>query len=137
MGRCLLGCLSDATAKAYLGDLKAWAAWCASSEVHPFAARRDQVDTWVKHLGKEPQHTPGRPAAPATIARRLSCLLKFYDYGMREVALIEHSAVANVRRPRVSEDSPAIGLDAPELDRLLTAAEADGPRSARSVRTTV
>jgi len=123
----------DATAKAYLGDLKTWAAWCADRGVHPFAARRHHVDTWVKHLGRDPQVTTGRPAAPATIARRLSCLSKFYDYGMREVELIEYSPVANVRRPKVSEDSPTIGLAAAELDRLLTAAEADGARSAALV----
>jgi integrase/recombinase XerD len=52
---------------------------------------------------------------------------------MREVELIEHSPVANVRRPKVSEDSPTIGLDAAELDRLLTAAEADGTSSAALV----
>jgi len=123
----------DSTAKAYLGDLKAWATWCDDQSVHPFAARRHHVDTWVKFMGKEPQRTTGRPATPATIARRLSCLSKFYDYGMREVELIEHSPVANVRRPKVSEDSPTIGLDDKELDRLLTAAEADGPRSAALV----
>jgi site-specific recombinase XerC len=38
--------------------------------------------------------------------------------------------VANVRRPHVGQDSPTIGLDAAELDRLLTAAEHDSPRSA-------
>src|SRR5664279_3250630 len=52
---------------------------------------------------------------------------------MREVELIEHSPVANVRRPKVSKDSPTIGLDAAELDRLLTAAEADGTTSAALV----
>jgi integrase/recombinase XerD len=123
----------DVTAKAYLGDLRAWATWCADRGVHPFTARRHHVDTWVKHLGQEPQPATKRPASPATIARRLSCLSKFYDYGMRDVELIEHSPVANVRRPKVSEDSPTIGLDAAELDRLLTAAEADGPRSAALV----
>jgi len=42
---------------------------------------------------------------------------------------LEHSPVANVRRPKVSEVSSTVGLTAEELDRLLTAAEADGPRS--------
>src|SRR5665811_1143283 len=93
-----------------------------SKGVHPFAARRHHVDAWVKALARDPQPATGRPAAAATIARRLSCLSKFYDYGMREVELIEHSPVANVRRPKVTEDSPTIGLDAAELDRLLTAA---------------
>jgi len=122
----------DSTAKAYLGDLKAWAAECESKGLHPFAARRHHVDAWVKALARDPQPATGRPASAATIARRLSCLSKFYDYGMREVELIEHSPVANVRRPKVSEDSPTIGLDAAELDRLLTAAEADGTTSAAS-----
>src|SRR5664280_390800 len=89
-----------------------------------------KADAWVKALARDPQPATGRPAAAATIARRLSCLSKFYDYGMREVELIEHSPVANVRRPKVTEDSPTIGLDAAELDRLLTAAEADGTTSA-------
>jgi len=123
----------DSTAKAYLGDLRGWAAECESRGVHPFAARRHHVDAWVKALAREPSSATGRPAAAATIARRLSCLSKFYDYGMREVELIEHSPVANVRRPKVSEDSPTIGLDAAELDRLLTAAEADGASSAALV----
>jgi site-specific recombinase XerD len=71
--------------------------------------------------------------APATVARRLSCLSGFYDYGLREVELLGYSPVANVRRgrgSRVAEDSPTIGLDAAELDRLLGAAERDSPRSA-------
>jgi integrase len=41
--------------------------------------------------------------------------------------------VANVRRPKVSDDSSTVGLTADELDRLLTAAEAHGPRSAALV----
>jgi integrase/recombinase XerD len=41
--------------------------------------------------------------------------------------------VANVRRPKVSDDSSTVGLTAEELDRLLTAAEAHGPRSAALV----
>jgi integrase/recombinase XerD len=123
----------DSTAKAYLGDLKAWASECESVGVHPFAARRHHVDAWVKALARDLRPATGRPASAATIARRLSCLSRFYDYGMREVELIEHSPVANVRRPKVTDDSPTIGLDAGELDRLLTAAEADGTTSAALV----
>src|SRR5664280_1484393 len=55
----------DSTARAYLGDLKAWAAWCADRGVHPFAARRHHVDTWVKFLGRDPQRgRPRRPRSP-------------------------------------------------------------------------
>jgi uncharacterized membrane protein len=33
------------SSRAYFGDLKAWYAWCASSGVHPLAARRHHVGT--------------------------------------------------------------------------------------------
>jgi len=120
-----------ATARAYLGDLRAWIGWCAAQGVHPFNARRHHVDHWARQLAAAPQPATGRPAAAATIARRLSCLSGFYDYGLREVELLEYSPVANVRRPRVSEDSPTVGLS--PRDRLLTAAETHSPRSAALV----
>jgi site-specific recombinase XerD len=121
------------SSRAYFGDLKAWYAWCASSGVHPLAARRHHVDTWVRHLSQVDQPATGRPASPASIARRLSCLSKFYDYGIKDAQALEHSPVANVRRPKVSDDSSTIGLTAAELDKLLTAAEAHGARSAALV----
>jgi integrase/recombinase XerD len=121
------------SSRAYFGDLKAWYAWCASAGVHPLVARRHHVDTWVRHLSQVEQPTTGRPASPASIARRLSCLSKFYDYGIRDAELLDSSPVANVRRPKVSEDSSTVGLTAAELDRLLTAAEAHGARSAALV----
>ena len=88
-----------ATARAYLGDLRAWIGWCTEEGVHPFTARRHHVDHWARHLATLPQPATGRPAAAATIARRLSCLSGFYDCGLREVELLEYSPVANVRRP--------------------------------------
>lgn len=118
------------SSRAYFGDLKAWYGWCAGAGVHPLQARRHHVDVWVRYLSETPQPATGRPASPASIARRLSCLSKFYDYGIRDAQLLEHSPVANVRRPKVSEDSSTVGLTADELDRLLTAAEEHGPRSA-------
>ena len=93
------------SSRAYFGDLKAWYAWCAQAGVHPLQARRHHVDVWVRHLSETPQPATGRPASPASIARRLSCLSKFYDYGIRDAQLLEHSLVANVRRPKVSDDS--------------------------------
>ncbi|MGH2839725.1 MAG: tyrosine-type recombinase/integrase [Solirubrobacteraceae bacterium] len=121
------------SSRAYFSDLKAWYAWCGHAGVHPLAAQRHHVDTWVRHLSQVDQPTTGRPASPASIARRLSCLSKFYDYGIKDAQLLEHSPVANVRRPKVSDDSATIGLTADELDRLLTTAEQHGPRSAALV----
>ena len=121
------------SSRAYFSDLRAWHAWCERMGVHPLTARRHHVDVWVRHLSEEPQKATGRPASPASIARRLSCLSKFYDYGIKDAELLEHSPVSNVRRPKVSEDSATVGLTAEELDRLLTVAEEHGFRSAALV----
>lgn len=121
------------TAKAYRRDLEGWAAWCARLGMHPLAAERHHVDLWVRHLTSEPQPRTGRPATAATVVRKLSALAGFYDYGVHEAGVLTHSPAASVRRPRVSDESQAIGLTADELKRLLAAAEAHSPRSAALV----
>lgn len=121
------------TATAYRGDLQAWAAWCAGLGVHPLAAERHHVDLWVRHLTTQPQPRTRRPASPATVARKLSALAGFYDFGVHDAQVLTHSPVASVRRPRVSDESAAVGLTADQLRRLLTAAAAHSPRSAALV----
>ncbi len=121
------------TAAAYRRDLQAWSTWCAGLGVHPQAAERHHVDLWVRHLTTEPQPRTGRPASAATVARKLSALSGFYDFGVHDAEVLTHSPVASVRRPKVSDDSQAIGLTADEPHRLLTAAAAHSPRSAALV----
>ena len=121
------------TATAYRRDLEAWARWCAQLGVHPLAAERHHVDLWVRRLNTEAQPRTGRPAAPASVARRLSALAGFYDYGVHEAQVLTHSPVASVRRPKVSDESQAVGLTADELRRLLSTANAHSPRSAALV----
>src|SRR3954462_4619733 len=70
------------TALAYRRDLEAWSTWCAGLGVHPLAAERHHVDLWVRHLTTEAQPRTGRPASAATVARKLSALWGFYDYGV-------------------------------------------------------
>jgi integrase/recombinase XerD len=121
------------TAMAYRRDLEGWARWCASLGIHPLAAERHHVDAWVRYLSAEPQPRTGRPASAATIARKLSALSGFYDYGLHDAQVLTHSPVASVRRPKVSDESQAIGLTADELKRLLAAAAVHSPRSAALV----
>src|SRR3954447_6821073 len=121
------------TATAYRRDLAAWASWCAQLGIHPLGAERHHVDAWVRHLTTTPQPRTGRPAAPATVARKLSALSGFYDFGVHDAEVLTHSPVASVRRPRVSDDSQAVGLTADELRRLLATAAAHSPRSAALV----
>src|SRR3954452_11994288 len=117
------------TATAYRRDLQAWATWCMHLGMHPLAAERHHVDAWVRHLMTTPQPRTGRPAAASTVARRLSALSSFYDYGVHDAGVLSHSPLASVRRPRVSDESQAVGLTADELRRLLAAAAAHSPRS--------
>ncbi len=99
------------SSRAYFSDLKAWHAWCAHAGGHPLGARRHHVEAWVRQLSQTAQPATQRPASPASIARRLSCLSKFYDYGIKDAELLEHSPIANVRRPKVSDDSSTRGAD--------------------------
>src|SRR5664279_3231533 len=117
---------TGSTARAYLADLKAWGAACARMGTHPFDARRHHVDAWVRMLSAELLARTNKPMAPASIARRLSAVSAFYDYGI-SVDVLDFSPVANVRRPKVSEDSTTVGLSAEEAVTLLDAADAHSP----------
>ena len=124
----LVDCRRAQTRRAYFTDLKAWYAWCTARDLHPLQARRHDVALWARQLAEQPQAS-GRPAAPASISRRLSCLSSFYSYGV-EVSVLQENPVANVKRPRVTTESMSVGLARDELEQLLDAADADGPRSA-------
>ncbi len=115
------------SARAYLSDLTAWSAWCSSLGVHPFDARRHHVDAWIRVLSTEPLPRTRRPLAASSITRRLSAVSACYDYGIG-VQVLSFSPVANVRRPKVSDDSATVGLSADELAALLDAADAHSPR---------
>jgi integrase/recombinase XerD len=124
----LVECRRQQTRRAYFNDLKAWYAWCADRELYPLQAHRHDVALWARQLAEQPQAS-GKVAAPASIARRLSCLSSFYGYGV-EVGVLNDNPVTNVKRPRVASESMTVGLARDELERLLAAAEADGLRSA-------
>ena len=62
-------------------DLRAWYAWCVERELHPLAAHRHDIALWARQLANKPQRS-GKTQAPASIARRLSCLSSFYGYGV-------------------------------------------------------
>jgi integrase/recombinase XerD len=111
---------SPRTRTAYRSDLADFFDWCASHGLAPLRAERAHVELYARALEQV-------GCAPATVARRLSTLAGLFRYAVEE-CILERSPVAHVRRPRVSEDSPTVGLDRGELSHLLDVAEAAGPR---------
>lgn len=110
----------EATREAYGRDLRTWGAWLRRQGLAPLDAHRAHVELFARGMEAE-------GLSPATVARRLSALAGFYEYAVDE-DLIARSPVARVRRPRVSDESPRLGLDKEEIVAFLAAAEASNPR---------
>jgi site-specific recombinase XerC len=85
----LVDCRRPQTRRAYFNDLKAWYAWCTRRELHPLSARRHDVALSARELAEQPQAS-GKTHAPASIARRLSCLSSFYGYAIEVNVLHEN-----------------------------------------------
>jgi integrase/recombinase XerD len=109
-----------ATRTAYARDLRVWGDFLAGLGVEVLAAHRVHVDAFARQAEED-------GGSPATLARRLSALSGFYGYALDE-GLIERSPLARVRRPRVSDESPRLGVDRAEMRALLDVAQESGPR---------
>ena len=116
------------TLAAYRRDLTDYFTWCAAHDVPVLEAGRSTIDTYARHLGEYPRGRTGRPLSPATIARRLVTLSGYYRYAVSE-DVIRRNPVDHVRRPKVGQDSPSLGLDKDEAKRLLRAAKRHGARA--------
>jgi site-specific recombinase XerD len=117
----LLG-YSGATRSAYARDLADWFRFCAEHDLDPLAASRAHIDAYARQLDEVESRTP------ATVARRLSTFSGFYRYAVAE-DVVAQNPVAAVRRPKVGTHTVSTGLDRDELSALVTAAQADSPRS--------
>jgi site-specific recombinase XerD len=110
----------ETTREAYSLDLRQWIRWCASHELGVFDIKRAHIELfarWLEHEGK----------ARATVARRLSTIAGFYRYCVEE-QLLPVSPATHVRRPKVSYESNAVGLDRNELGMFLVQAGLCGGR---------
>lgn len=123
---------SQHTRTAYRRDLLGWLGWCAGRGVDPLLARMADVDAWIIEQRRTGARG-GRPAAEATIARRVSTVSSWYGYLHRNSAddaipLVTRNPAVTDARPRLDPDhSPTVGLSRAELDRLYAAAQADSP----------
>jgi integrase/recombinase XerD len=102
----------------YWRSLRDWARWCAERDLDVLAAERVHVERWMRELEEL-----GR--RPSTRTGHLSALSGFYAEALDQGAVLRNPA-ARVRRPRVSHDSPRLGLDRDEARALLRAAERAG-----------
>ncbi len=111
---------SGNTRLAYQQDLRQFTSWCHSQGLGLLAVRRIHIELfarWLEHEG----------AARATIGRRLSTVTGFYRYCVEE-ELLTHNPAANVRRPRLRQESTMNGLDRNELGAFLVQAGLSGAR---------
>lgn len=111
---------SGLTREAYALDLRQFAGWLTGHGFRLFEIRRAHIESFARDL-------EARGRSRATISRRLCTITCFYRYAEQE-GIIEHSPAVHVRRPKLDNESHAIGLDRNELGAMLVAAGLAGAR---------
>ena len=96
-------------------DLNVFVTWCTGRGVQPLAARRGDLELFVRWM----QET--RRFKPSTVARRTSVLSGFYRTCVID-GVLNHSPAEYVRRPTVPPESPTLGLTHLQFEAMLTAA---------------
>lgn len=108
------------TRQAYSADLGAFSRWLEDHRAGTLlTATRPHVDLYARHLEEAGY-------SPSTRARRLSSLSSFYGYSCSVGALSVNPA-ANVRRPKLPNYSPRLGLNLDTAPRVVEAAHRLGP----------
>ena len=119
-GAWLASLTSEHTRHAYRTDLTQFVDWCHGHNVDPLTATRPVVDAYRLELEAQ-----GR--ALSTIARKLAALSSFYDYAT-DLGRVTLNPCTRVKRPKVSRQSPTLGMSRTEAAAFLAAAELAGPR---------
>jgi integrase/recombinase XerD len=96
-------------------DLRCYLTWCRAHDLDPLQARRPHIELYLRWMQEVQRFQP------STVCRRLSIVSGFYRTCVIDTVL-EHSPAEHVRRPRVSADSPTLGLSHLQFEALLTAA---------------
>ena len=102
-------------------DLNAFLTRCTERGVQPLAARRGDLELFVRWM----QET--RRFKPSTVARRTSEVARFYRTCVID-GVLDHSPAEYVRRPTVPPESPTLGLTHLRFEAMLTAAR-ESPNS--------
>ena len=105
-----------------LCDLRCFVSWCAGRGLDPLAARRVQLELYVRWMQEV------RRFKPSTVSRRFSVTAGFYRTAVIDGRL-DHSPAEHVRRPTVPPESPTLGFTYLQFEAMLTAARESPNRS--------
>jgi integrase/recombinase XerD len=95
-------------------DLRLFFVWCGERDLGPLTLGRSQVELYVRWMQEV------RRFRPSTVSRRMAVVTGFYRTCVID-ALLEHSPAEYVRRPRVPNESPVLGLSHLQFEALLAA----------------
>ena len=96
-------------------DPQVFLRWCGERDLDPLAARRVDVELFVRWLQE------ARRFKPSTVSRRLSVVICFYRTCVVD-AVLDYSPAAYVRRPSVPAESPTLGLSHLQFEAMIVAA---------------
>ncbi len=96
-------------------DLRCYLDWCVAHRLDPLKASRAHIEVFIRWMQES------RGLRPSTVSRRVSVLPGFYRTAVIDGILID-SPAEFVRRPRVSSESPTLGLTHLQFEALLVAA---------------
>lgn len=110
---------SPHTLRAYSRSMAGYCSWLDVLGLDLLSVKRPHIDGYRHSLS----------SAPATVAAKLAALSSFYRYAV-SADVIAANPVELVKRPKVDPDhSSTEGLTKDQARALLTAAQADAPRS--------
>jgi integrase/recombinase XerD len=119
--------LSRNTLEAYRSDLQQLGDFLDRREVDPLAVNGKDLAAWVSELA---QGSDGRrPAAPATLQRKVACLRSFYRH-LRRDGILETDPTTELRPPRPRGRLPKV-LSRDQVNRLLAQPTGPGPSALR------
>jgi integrase/recombinase XerD len=125
--------LSRNTLGAYASDLAQYGAFLNARGVDPLAVGPRDLAEFVTLLATGSPAVDGtvarRPAAPATLQRKIACLRSFYRH-LRRDGILESDPTGELRAPRSRERLPKV-LSRDEVNQLLAQPRGDGAAALR------
>jgi integrase/recombinase XerD len=102
-------------------DLRCYLTWCAERGLDPLAARRPDLELYIRWMQEL------RRFRPSTVSRRFSLAAGFYRTCVID-GVLEHSPAEHVRRPSVPPESPTLGFTHLQFEAMLSAARESANR---------